>query len=340
VGEGSVFRRKDGRWVAKWKDVNGKWRYLYRKSKGEAKRALREALKDRDDNIVPADKLTLADALDQWLDDIRDGVSRRTYINRESLVLCKLTPADLRAFYREKLITLSPATVGRLHDVINKACKEQVRKRRLRTNPAAEVKPPKNRDRDMDVLTPEQVKGLLETVHGSRYEAIIVLGATCALRIGEVLALRYEDLDLDEGTLSIRRTLWKGGVYPPKTPHSRRTLRLPAIALDTLRKHAERHGEPTEGYLFATSNGTPIAPENFWRWGWKPALRKAGLPESLHFHDLRHGAASLLLCQRVPVPVVSKYLGHADPSITMKVYAHVIDGASGLAAAGMDEALG
>src|SRR3712207_5496812 len=80
--------------------------------------------------------------------------------------------------------------------------------------------------------------------------------------------------------------------------------------------------------------------ESFWRWGWKPTLRKADLPESLTFHQLRHGAASLLLNQNVPVPVVSRYLGHVNPSITMKVYAHLLEGTSGIAATGMDEALG
>src|SRR5215203_200993 len=76
MSEGSVFQRKsDGKWCGKWKDANGKWRYLYRKSRGEAKQALREALRDRDDNIVPADKLTLSHAMDVWLEGMKDSVS-------------------------------------------------------------------------------------------------------------------------------------------------------------------------------------------------------------------------------------------------------------------------
>ncbi len=84
ASEGSVFQRADKKWCGKWKDANGKWSYLYRKTKQEAKQALRAALKDRDDNIVPADKLTLNDALDAWLDGMRDSVSLRTWTNRES----------------------------------------------------------------------------------------------------------------------------------------------------------------------------------------------------------------------------------------------------------------
>ena len=353
ASEGSVFQRADKKWCGKWKDADGKWRYLYRRTKVEAKQALRAALKDRDDNIVPADKLTLNDALDQWLDGMKDNVSIRTWTNRESLVrtqikthavasrrLCKLAPKHLQSFYRDKVNAgLSSGTVGLIHAAIKMACKEQERARTIRSNPAANVKPPKHVKRDMAVLGPEQVKRLLDTVRGSRYEGIIVLGACCALRRGEALSIRYQDCDLLAGTISIRRTLWKGSVYPPKTPQSQRTLKLPQIASEWLTRHREQRGNPSTGFLFQTANGTPIAAENFHRWGWKPALRKAGLYEGLHFHDLRHGAASLLLNQSVPVPVVSKYLGHANPSITMRVYAHVIAGTSGMAAAGMDAVL-
>jgi hypothetical protein len=111
ASEGSVFQRADKKWCGKWKDADGKWRYLYRKTKQEAKSALRAALKDRDDNIVPADKLTPNDALDAWLEDQKDSVSLRTWKGRESLVqnqvrthaissrkLCKLIPEHLQGF--------------------------------------------------------------------------------------------------------------------------------------------------------------------------------------------------------------------------------------------------
>ena len=78
ASESSVFQRADKKWCGKWKDADGKWRYLYRKTKQEAKQALRAALKNRYDNIVPANQLTLHDALDQWLDGMRDSVSIRT----------------------------------------------------------------------------------------------------------------------------------------------------------------------------------------------------------------------------------------------------------------------
>ena len=352
MSEGSVFQRKDGKWCGKWKDASGKWRYLYRKTKGEAKTALREALKDRDDNIIPANRMTVGVLLDQWLEEMRGEVSERTHVDRESIVrihlkpyigdkrLTKLTPEVVRKLYRDKLAHgMARSSVRRLHAVLNQALRGAVRSKYIRSNPLDELKPPKHAHKEMRVLTPDQLRGLLDVVRGSRYEGIIVLGACCGVRIGEALSIRYEDVDLVAGTISIRRTLWKGDIYPPKTPQSRRTLQLPAVALEALTRHCEGDGNPTEGFMFVTRNGTPIAPENFWKWGWKAALRKAELDEGLHFHDLRHGAASLLLNQSVPVPVVSKYLGHANPGVTMKTYAHVIDGTSGMAAHGIDAAL-
>jgi integrase len=353
MSEGTVFQRADGRWCAKYKDARGIWRYLYRKSKGEARKALRAALKDRDEGITPPSKMTVEIYLNEWLEDMRDTVSHRTWLTREGFVRNHITPAigtkklstltadDASMLYRRKLAEgLATSSVKRIHEILKQGLREAVRLNYISRNPLDDVKPPKQHTREMEVLTPEQVRRLLRTVRGQRWEGVFVLGAAGGLRIGEALSLRYEDVDLAAGTISIRRTLWKYNVYPPKTPSSRRTLKLPQVALDALTRLSENNDIPSEGWLFSSKNGNPTAPESFWYWGWKPMLRKAGLPESLTYHQLRHGAASLLLNQNVPIPVVSRYLGHANPGITMKVYAHLIDGTSGMAATGMDSALG
>jgi integrase len=353
VTEGSVYQRgKDGRWVAQYRDASGKVRYLYRKTKAEAKQALREALTDGDEGIVPASKMAIGIYLDEWLEGIRGDVSHRTWVNQESIVrlhikpilgakqLSRLEPKEVHKLYRQKMAEgLCSGTVGRIHALLNQALREAVNSKYIKTNPIAAVKPPKQQRREMEVLTTEQVRHLLDTVRGDRFEAVYVLGATCGLRIGEVLSLRADDIDMGKGTLTVRRTLWRGKVYPPKTASSRRTLRLPQRALDSLeRLRSSTSGG--QGYLFATSSGKPVAAHNFHKCSWRPMLAKARLPQSLTFHKLRHGAASLLLNQNVPIPVVSRYLGHANPGATMRVYAHMIDGTSGMAASGMDEALG
>jgi integrase len=318
---------------------------------GEAKKALREALADRDEGYVPADKLTVRLYLDGWMEDRRDTITPRTWRTQESMLrnrvnsyigdvrLCKLTPADVRAMYRRLLSDgLTPSTVGRIHAILKQSMRDAVRDRIIRSNPLEDVKAPKQERKEKDVLTPDELRRLLDAVHGGRFEGVFYLCSLVGLRIGEALALRYEDVDLERGTVRVERTLHEGECSAPKTSSSRRTLSLPQKALDSLVWHCGGRNNPT-GYLFATASGKPVDVSNFYRWSWRPALRKAGLPESLTPHQLRHGTASLLLNQNVPIPVVSKYLGHANPGITMKVYAHLIDGTSGMAASGIDEAL-
>ena len=166
-----------------------------------------------------------------------------------------------------------------------------------------------------------------------------MLCALVGLRRGEALTLQFSDLDLERGTLKVERTLYNGECSAPKTPSSRRTLTLPQRAREAL---VIRYASASDGdgYLFATSGGNPVDVSNFYKWSWKPALRRAGLPETLTPHHLRHGTASWLLNQNIPVPVVGRYLGHANPRHHDEGLRPLIDGTGGMAATGMDEALG
>jgi integrase len=349
-GEGSVYQRADGRWVAKYKDIRGTWRYIYRKSKAEAKKALRQALKDRDDGYLPASKMTVGTFLDSWLVDMRDVVSKRTWVEHESIVrlhlnptigtkkLSQLAPDDIRGLYGSKVRSgLKPSRVRRIHVTLRRALKDAVLSRYIRHNPADAVTPPKETQPEINVLTPGQVKHLLSVARGERYECAYVLAAVCGLRTSEIAPLRWEDIDLQVGTLKIRRSVWRGQLQPNKTNSSRRTLKLPKLAIDALDRH---HGKKDDsGWLLPTRNGKPVDPTNL-HYPWKRMLRKAGLPESTTLHSLRHGAASFLLSQQVPIPVVSKYLGHSNSSITLKVYAHMINDDDGLAGNAIDNVLG
>lgn len=341
---GSVFRRSDGRICAKYKDADGKTRYIYRKTKGEAKQALREALKDRDDGIAPS-KLTVNDVLAKWLQESKTEVSARTLDNREYLIrvhfsphpiantkLANLSQDQLRSYLDSKR-KLAPSTRNKLLAILKYVGSEGVRLRVLRHNPTDRIKAVRE-DRELDILSTQQIKHLLDTVRGHKYELIVVLGATCGIRVGEALGACWEDIDLERGTIAIKRTVWRGKVYPPKTKTSRRTLKLPQKALEAL----ERRSQPS-GYLCPTKSGKHTGNPHFHPY-WKAILEGAGLPRSTTFHALRHGAGSLLLGQNVPIPVVSRYLGHSNPAITMKIYAHVIDGMGDMAASGMDDALG
>jgi integrase len=339
MSEGSVYQRADGRWCAKWQDVNGKWRYLYRKNKAEARKALREALKDRDSGIIPASKQTVSRVVDEWLIEKKVEISSRTHVIYESLIRChvkthpiakkrvnKLSPEDVHSFYRDKLKEgVASSTVRRIHAIMKQALPIRARA-------------PSIRHKEMVILSKEEVKRLLAACRDNRLECVYVLGATCGLRVGEALALRVEDVDLGRGTLTIRRTLWRGKTYPPKTERSHRTVKLPRVALDALGRYLARNGNPSEGWLFQTKHGNPVNAPNL-HGCWKRLLREANLP-NIKFHGLRHTAVSLMLSQNVPLTVVSRVCGHANPNITATVYSHMLDGMEDLGADGMDEALG
>jgi integrase-like protein len=190
MSEGSVFvRGSDGRACATYKDAQGKTRYLYAKTKAEVRRKLRQALKDRDDGIVPAPKMTVGALLDEFLYELKDNVSHRTYVKRESLVrihlkphfgatrLSKLDSPAVRNLYRDKLAEgLSSGTVKRLHIILNQAMWEAVRSKYIPYNPIADVKPPKQTQSDVEVLSPDDVRKLLAACRGIGMREFLRLG--------------------------------------------------------------------------------------------------------------------------------------------------------------------
>ena len=162
----------------------------------------------------------------------------------------------------------------------------------------------------MQPLTAEQVKVLFQAAKGDRLEALYVLAVTTGLRQGELLGLRWDDIDLEVGTLQVRRTLTtaKGGpvLSAPKTKGSRRTVKLSPTALEALRSHLARQLEEIDrvgslwrekGLIFAAEVGEPLRRQYVTARRFKPLLRRAGLPE-IRFHDLRHTCATLLLSEK------------------------------------------
>ncbi|MDE3096178.1 MAG: site-specific integrase, partial [Chloroflexota bacterium] len=185
-----------------------------------------------------------------------------------------------------------------------------------------------------------------------RLGAVYVLALTTGARQGELLALRWRDVDLERGTMQVRTSLqWTkaGPVFSePKTPRSRRLITLTARAVAALRQHraaqAEerlRLGRAWEDHdlVFANEVGAPMSASNLLRRSYRRLLRDAGLPH-MRFHDLRHTAATLLLGQGVHPKIVSEMLGHSQVGITLDLYSHVTPTMQQQAAAAMDAALG
>jgi len=189
----------------------------------------------------------------------------------------------------------------------------------------------------MRVLTPQQARKLLSSIDGDPLEALYVLALTTGMRRGELLALRWSEIDLEAGFLQVRWTLQHlvGGVHvltPPKTARSRRKIKLTVRAIKALQAHrtrqialrdAAKEAWYEEGFVFTTAIGHPIRGNHILQRNFAPLLVKAGLP-AIRFHDLRHTAATLLLLRGIHPKVVSEMLGHSTISMTLDIYSHVL----------------
>lgn len=366
-GDG-ITKRKDGRYMARYTvptEDGPKRRVIYGKKYGDVETELMEARGDAARGLIyDAGNLTVEEYLTRWLSDsVRDTVRQRTYERYEGIVrvhlipafgsmkLKALTPAHVRGLYRQKLDAgLAPRSVLHIHRTLSKALKQAVDDGLIPRNAAASVKPPQPRREEIRPLDLEQVRALLEAAAGDRLEAIFVLAVSTGMRRGELLGLKWEDVDLDAGTLQVRRTLSepKGGcIFEPPKSGKGRSIRLTNRAVTALRAHRKAQLEERiqsaglwekQGLVFSSSIGTPISGGNLNR-AFKAVLERAGLPQSTRFHDLRHTCATLLLKQGVHAKFVQELLGHSDISLTLNVYSHVLPDMGDAAAEAMDAAL-
>lgn len=373
-GEGSIYkvRDKNGK-VTGYRGAyyvhtasGPKRKYLSGKTRIEVSEKLTKAMSDRNGGFVfDAGTVTVGEYLERWLyDSVRDTVRQRTYEGYEHIVerhitpglgsvkLSKLTPVHVRGLYRDKLDAgLSNRTVRYIHTTLNKALSQAVADGLIPRNAAANVKAPQPRKAEIRPLDKEQIRTMLDTVSGDRLEALYIVAVTAGLREGELLALRWEDVDLEAGRIQVRRTASEartGLVYEMPKSGVGRQIRLGQKATQALRAHRKRQLEERmekaglwedHGLVFPSEVGTPLGARNLQR-AFKIRLKRAGLPESTRFHDLRHTCATLLLGQGVNPKFVQELLGHADIALTLNVYSHVLPDMGDAAAGAMDDALG
>ena len=366
--EGSIYRRKDGYWVGQYGVQTAKGtntRYIYGKTRAVVAEKLTRALADRNDGLTyDTGKITVGEYVERCIEDsVKNTVRQRTYERYEQVArvhikpafgrikLSALTPAHIRALYREKLDAgLAPRTVRYIHVTLNKALKQAVADGLIPRNPASSVKPPKLTKKEIRPLDREQVRAFFDAVSGERLEPLYVLAVTSGLREGELLGLRWEDVDLETGTLQVRRSLSEarsGRIFEAPKSGKGRNVRLTQRALNALRAHRKRQLEERMklaglwqdyGLVFPSQLGTPIGARNLNR-SFKRHLERAGLPRSFRFHDLRHTCATLLLRQGVNPKFVQELLGHSDVSLTLNVYSHVLPDMGDQAAVAMDTVL-
>ena len=265
-GEGSIYKRKNGRWVGQYlvhTAAGPKYRYIYGKTRQAVAERLTKAMADRDGGLIfDAAKMTLGEYLDHWLaDSVKGTVRASTYEHHEAIVrlhikpslgrvgLKKLTSAHVRGLYREKLDAgLSPATVRKIHHTLHKPISQAVSDGIVPRN-AADVKAPRPTPEEMHPLSEDEAHTFLGTAKasGDRFGALYVLAITTGLRRGELLGLRWDDVDLERGTLRVVRALVREGTRhtlgETKTRRGRRQINLTPWTVNALKAHRKKQLE-------------------------------------------------------------------------------------------------
>lgn len=338
----------------------------------EAQKEERRLLRERDlGTFVKPEKLDVAEYLARWLRDYaKPNVAATTYeayariCTRHiiphigTLPLAKVRPLHVQALYAKLAEpqpepeakpeetnakdaapdprVLSGLTILHVHRVLSQAFKQAMRWQLVAVNPCTAVDPPRYVRKEMQTLTQAQTAELLEGVRGTRYYAPLVVAVTTGVRRGELLGLRWQDIDLEAGKLAVRQTIEQTSAglsfKPPKTPKSRRNLSLATVTIDALKQHRKEQAAQRleqgntyhdNGLVFPMPDGRPWTPSLFSRMFHHHAHR---LGFTCRLHDLRHTHATQLLAEGVHPKIASERLGHATVGITLDTYSHAVQG--------------
>jgi integrase len=372
-GEGGIYQREsDGKWCATVDlgFVNGKRRRktVYGESRKEVADKLKVLHRDQAaGQIIVTERQTVAQFLDRWLETaVQPHRRTKTAASYEQLVrlylkphlgrhqLEKLSPEHVQTMINALLRNggegsrpLSARTVQYVRAVLRRALNQALKWGYVSRNVVTLTDTPKVPRHAAIMLSPAQSQHLLTTAAGHRLEALFTVALGLGLREGEVLGLRWIDIDVAQHTLRIAQTVQRVrgrlAIEVPKTDRSARLLPLPVFMERALARHAERQaaerrkvGDDWEdhGLVFPSERGTPLDPRNLLR-QFKDLLVAAELPD-MRFHDLRHSCATTLIAQGVHPRVVQEILGHSQISTTMNVYGHVLDATRRVAADAMD----
>jgi integrase len=350
-GEGSVYRRSDGRWVCEITLEDHSRKQYYFKTEKEALARKQEALDELAKGILAVGpQQTVQQFLEYWLEDVyKPTVRLSTFRNCRILVnkhiipaighikLQKLTMRQVQSFYAKKLRDGAKASrVKSIHTTLHTALEHARLSHLVSANVTSDIRVPQREKSEKQPLTPDQIVLLLQAAKGYQLEGLLVLAIATGMRQGEILGLRWSDIDLELGMLRVSRTVTYVTGYgcvegEPKTAKSKRNIMLPQFVTDTLNRHRVNQAEKKtlaglswidRNLVFPNHDGDFLISVTLLR-RFRRLLKEVGLP-CIRFHDLRHSAATLLLGMGVSLKVVQELLGHSSIDITADIYSHVL----------------
>jgi integrase len=369
AGEGTIRQRpSDGRWVGRIRlgvDENGKRRQVWAsgKTRREVVEQLQAAKARAEQGLAAAPKVTVGEFLDLWLEDKRGHVRPATWTVYEAFVrndlkpalgrvrLSELSVAQVNAMLRARAAVSplngrkgprSPQTINHLRGTLRTALHDAERQGLVQRNAAALSTPLRVPEHERPFLSADQVRALQAAMTGDPLEPLISLALASAMRQGELLGLRWGDVDFEADAIRVQHALqhvsgvragererrWE--LVEPKTKRSRRTVPMigaarAALLRQQLRQQSQRtaaSGWKEEGLVFTTENGWPLDNATVTK-RLQQHLAAAGLPR-IRFHDLRHTALSWLAASGVPPRTLMEIAGHSQIAVTMNVYSHVL----------------
>ena len=371
-GEGNIRKRKDGRWEGRYTaghdPVTGKqiFKNVLGKTQAEVKEKLKKALVETGQvDISKAGKYTVGTWMDEWFENVAKIKVRpsshqtyRGYIDNHikpnigSIPLEKLTTMDLQKLYR-KLLTkgrverieskeqpkgLSAKTVRNINQVISSALDLAVAQKIILSNPTDACELPKVEHQEMQTIPAEQLQAFLREARASGVYEMYYIELATGLRRGELLGLKWSDIDWKNGIIKVRRQVARvdGKIVevPLKTKNSYRAVTISPQAIEVLK---QQKAMTNDQYVFPSPNGGPISPDSV-RHMLHRVLERAGIPK-VRFHDLRHTFATIALQNGVDIKTVSGMLGHFSAGFTLDTYAHVTTAAQKEAAQTMGNVL-
>jgi len=346
---------KRGRLVIDFYDQHGKRRLKTLPEgtgKGEARKILREIeMMVEKRSFIPDKRIpTFSDVAEAWLEYKKPNIRITTYKQYKGHVENHLNPffgttkinrinfdaIERYIAYAHKEGMVAP-TLKKMLTTLGSILKYVTRKRYIEYNPIREIERPKdNRQKEMDFLRPNEIRALIDNTPDQKYKTLFTLAVMTGARQGEILGLKWADIDWFNGQVHVRRTFNHGKFFEPKSNKSKRSIDLGPTVIAELKKWKLACPYSELDLVFPNEKGKPINCQNMVRREFLPALRRAGL-RGIRFHDLRHSYAALLIDQGEHPKYIQTQMGHSSINVTMDTYGHLMESVNREASKRLDE---